>query len=76
MEHSWSWAMGSSTSAVQRSSFWEYFRGAWGRDAGLRIDHLLHNPAAARRLAAAGGDRGVRGWEKTSDHAPAWVEPR
>jgi exodeoxyribonuclease-3 len=57
-------------------TFWEYPRGAWGRDAGLRIDHLLLNPAAARLLAAAGVDRDVRGWEKTSDHAPAWVELR
>jgi exodeoxyribonuclease-3 len=57
-------------------TFWEYLRGAWGRDAGLRIDHLLLNPAATRRLAAAGVDRAVRGWEKTSDHAPAWVELR
>jgi exodeoxyribonuclease-3 len=57
-------------------TFWEYLRGAWGRDAGLRIDHLLLNPAAARLLAAAGVDRAVRGWEKTSDHAPAWVELR
>jgi exodeoxyribonuclease-3 len=51
-------------------------RGAWGRDWGLRIDHLLLNPAAAGRLDAAGVDRAVRGWEKTSDHAPAWVELR
>ena len=57
-------------------TFWEYTRGAWGRDAGLRIDHLLLNPTAARRLAAAGVDRDVRGWEKTSDHAPVWVELR
>jgi exodeoxyribonuclease-3 len=57
-------------------TFWEYMRGAWGRDWGLRIDHLLLNPAAAGRLAAAGVDRVVRGWEKTSDHAPAWVELR
>ena len=57
-------------------TFWEYTRGAWGRDWGLRIDHLLLNPAAAGRLAAAGVDRVVRGWEKTSDHAPAWVELR
>jgi exodeoxyribonuclease-3 len=55
-------------------TFWDYFRNAWGRDAGLRIDHLLLNPAAARRLEAAGVDRHVRGWEKASDHAPAWVE--
>jgi exodeoxyribonuclease-3 len=54
-------------------TFWDYFRDAWGRDAGLRIDHLLLNPAAARRLVAAGVNRHVRGWEKASDHAPAWV---
>ena len=57
-------------------TFWDYFRNAWGRDAGLRIDHLLLNRAAARRLVAAGVDRHVRGWEKASDHAPAWIELR
>src|SRR5207302_10501122 len=51
-------------------TFWEYTRGAWGRNLGLRIDHLLLNPAAARRLAGAGVDRDVRGWEKTSDTPP------
>jgi exodeoxyribonuclease-3 len=55
-------------------TFWDYFRNAYGRDAGLRIDHLLLNPAAASRLVAAGVDRHVRGWEKASDHAPTWVE--
>jgi exodeoxyribonuclease-3 len=55
-------------------TFWEYTGGAWKRDAGLRIDHLLLNPAAAARLAAGGVDREVRGWDKTSDHAPVWVE--
>jgi exodeoxyribonuclease-3 len=57
-------------------TFWDYFRNAWGRNAGLRIDHLLLNPAAARRLVAAGVDREVRGWEKASDHAPTWIELR
>jgi exodeoxyribonuclease-3 len=57
-------------------TFWEYTRAAWWRDAGLRIDHLLLNPAAAARLAAAGVDRDVRGWERTSDHAPVWIELR
>jgi exodeoxyribonuclease III len=57
-------------------TFWDYLRNAWVRNAGLRIDHLLLNPAAARRLAAAGVDRDVRGWEKSSDHAPVWVEIR
>ena len=55
-------------------TFWKYFRGAFERDAGLRIDHLLLNKPAAKRLASAGVDRTVRGWEKTSDHAPVWIE--
>lgn len=55
-------------------TFWDYFRNAWGRNAGLRIDHLLLNAAAAKRLTGADVDRQVRGWEKPSDHAPAWVE--
>ena len=57
-------------------TFWDYFRNAYQRDAGLRIDHLLLNPAARPLLAAANVDRGVRGWEKASDHAPTWVELR
>ena len=55
-------------------TFWKYWRGAFERDAGLRIDHLLLNKPAAKRLKAAGVDRVVRGWEKTSDHAPVWIE--
>lgn len=55
-------------------SFWKYWRGSFERDAGLRIDHLLLNPAAAQRLKAADVDRRPRGWEKTSDHAPVWIE--
>jgi exodeoxyribonuclease III len=55
-------------------TYWDYFRNAYGRDAGLRIDHLLLNPSIAPRLSAAGVDRAVRGWEKSSDHAPVWVE--
>ena len=54
-------------------TFWDYFRNNYGRDAGLRIDHLLLSPSAAPRLAEAGVDREVRGWEKASDHAPTWV---
>jgi exodeoxyribonuclease-3 len=57
-------------------TFWDYFRNAYERDAGLRIDHLLLNAAAAGRLAGAGVERAVRGWEKASDHAPTWVELR
>jgi exodeoxyribonuclease III len=54
-------------------TFWDYFRNRWARNAGLRIDHLLLNEAAAARLVDAGVDREMRGREKPSDHAPAWV---
>ena len=54
-------------------SFWDYKRGRWGRDAGLRLDHLLLSPAVAERLVDAGVDREVRGREGCSDHAPTWV---
>ena len=55
-------------------TFWDYFRNAWGRKAGLRIDHVLLSPTLSGRLVAADVDRHVRGWEKASDHAPAWIE--
>jgi exodeoxyribonuclease-3 len=55
-------------------TFWDYFRNAYGRDAGLRIDHLLLSPRLAPRLLRAQVDHHVRGWEKTSDHAPTWIE--
>jgi exodeoxyribonuclease-3 len=55
-------------------TFWDYFRNAWGRDAGLRLDHLLLNKQATKRLVGAEVDRYVRGWEKASDHAPVWIE--
>jgi exodeoxyribonuclease-3 len=57
-------------------TFWDYMRGAFSRNAGLRIDHLLLSPGLAPRLNAAGVDRDVRAMEKTSDHAPTWVELR
>jgi len=55
-------------------TFWSYFREAWPRDAGLRIDHLLLNGLAAERLTDAGVDRAVRGADGASDHAPVWIE--
>lgn len=55
-------------------SFWDYFRNAYGRDAGLRIDHFLLSPGLKKKLKAGGVDRHVRGWEKSSDHAPVWIE--
>jgi exodeoxyribonuclease-3 len=57
-------------------TFWDFFRNAFGRNAGIRIDHLLLNAAATKRLANAGVDRDVRGWERPSDHAPTWIELR
>ena len=55
-------------------TFWDYFRNAFERNAGLRIDHFLLSPSIDKRLVAAGVDRFVRGWEKSSDHAPVWIE--
>lgn len=55
-------------------TFWDYFRNAYARNAGLRIDHFLLSPQISKRLTAAGVDRDVRGWEKSSDHAPVWIE--
>lgn len=55
-------------------TFWDYFRNAYGRNAGLRIDHFLLSKHFDKRLKNAGVDKHVRGWEKTSDHAPVWIE--
>ena len=55
-------------------TFWDYFRNAYTRDAGLRIDHFLLSPQLAPRLKKATVDRHVRGWDKTSDHAPVWIQ--
>ena len=55
-------------------TFWHYWRNSFQRDAGIRIDHALLSPSLAKKLKAAGVDREPRGWEKTSDHAPVWVE--
>ncbi len=55
-------------------TYWDYFRLAFQRNHGLRMDHLLLSPAIAKRLVAAEVDRHVRGWEKSSDHAPVWIE--
>jgi exodeoxyribonuclease-3 len=55
-------------------TFWDYFRNNYERNAGLRIDHFLLSPQLDGRLVNAGVDRDVRGWEKSSDHAPVWIE--
>lgn len=55
-------------------TFWDYQAGAWQKDDGIRIDHLLLSPQATDRLSEAGIDRFTRSWEKPSDHVPVWVE--
>lgn len=55
-------------------TFWDYFRNSYERNAGLRIDHFLLSRPLAPRLKTGGVDKFVRGWEKTSDHAPVWIE--
>ena len=55
-------------------TFWDYQAGAWPRDHGFRIDHLLLSPELADRLQSAGVDKGHRGRERASDHAPVWVQ--
>ena len=55
-------------------SYWDYQRGAWQKDNGLRIDHLLASPQATDRLVASGIDRAPRAKERASDHTPVWCE--
>jgi exodeoxyribonuclease-3 len=54
-------------------SFWDYQAGAWERNNGIRIDHLLLSPSCADMLTGVGIDKQVRGREKPSDHVPVWV---
>lgn len=55
-------------------TFWDYFRNAYARNAGIRIDHFLLSSHFDKRLLDGGVDSHVRGWEKSSDHAPMWIE--
>jgi len=74
MQQGWTDAIRTLHPAAQIYTFWDYFRNAYARDAGLRIDHLLLNGAVRERLRGAGVYREVRGWERASDHAPTWVD--
>ncbi len=74
VEQGWTDAVRSLHPGERIYTFWDYFRNAYSRDAGLRIDHLLLSPSVAGQLVAAHVDREVRGWEKSSDHAPTWIE--
>ena len=69
----WTDALASRHPAGGVWTYWDYQAGAWQRDAGFRIDHLLLSPAAADRLVDAQVDKAYRGREKASDHAPVWV---
>ena len=55
-------------------TFWDYQAGAWRRDHGIRIDHLLLSPQAADRLTGVHIHKDVRGWDKPSDHVPVVAE--
>jgi exodeoxyribonuclease III len=55
-------------------TFWDYQAGAWQKNNGIRIDHLVLSPQAADRLVAVGIDKRVRSWEKPSDHVPVWAD--
>jgi exodeoxyribonuclease-3 len=55
-------------------TFWDYQAGAWQKNNGIRIDHILLSPQAAESLVSTGIDRHVRSWEKPSDHVPVWLD--
>ena len=55
-------------------TFWDYQAGAWERNNGIRIDHVMCSPQVADRLEEAGIDKAVRGRDKPSDHVPVWVK--
>ncbi|WP_296612075.1 exodeoxyribonuclease III [Sphingomonas sp.] len=74
LEQGWTDALRSRHPGEHIYTFWKYFRSAFERDAGLRIDHILLSPDLAPRLVDARVEKRVRAWEKTSDHAPVWIE--
>jgi len=76
MQQGWTDALRTKHPGETIYTYWDFFREAFHRNAGLRIDHLLLNEAATERLVASEVDREVRGWEKPSDHAPTWIELR
>ena len=67
-------ALRATTDAPGQYTFWDYQAGAWQKNWGLRIDHLLLSPQASDRLIDAGIDSYVRAWEKPSDHVPVWID--
>jgi exodeoxyribonuclease III len=67
-------AVRASTDAAGLYTFWDYQAGAWQKNWGIRIDHMLLSPQAADRLVVTGIDKHVRAWDKPSDHVPVWID--
>ncbi len=67
-------AVRATTEAPDIYTFWDYQAGAWQKNNGIRIDHILLSPQATDRLIGCGIDSHVRSWEKPSDHVPVWVD--
>ena len=67
-------ALRATQTAPETYTFWDYQAGAWNKNNGIRIDHLLLSPQAADRLRRCAVDKHTRGWERPSDHVPVWVE--
>ncbi len=67
-------ALRATSDAAALYTYWDYQAGAWQKNNGIRIDHVLLSPQAADRLTAAGIDKHVRAWEKPSDHVPVYVD--
>ncbi|KQU51097.1 exodeoxyribonuclease III [Bosea sp. Leaf344] len=66
-------ALRATTDAAGLYTFWDYQAGAWQRNNGIRIDHLLLSPQAADRLEGVTIAKHVRGWDKPSDHVPVML---
>jgi exodeoxyribonuclease-3 len=67
-------ALRATTDEAGLYTFWDYQAGAWQRNNGIRIDHLLMSPRAADLLRGAGVDKYMRALDKPSDHTPVWAE--
>lgn len=67
-------ALANVTDEAETYTFWDFQAGAWPRNNGIRIDHLLLSPEAAMMFEAAGIDKHTRDWERPSDHVPVWID--
>jgi exodeoxyribonuclease-3 len=74
LNQGWCEAIGTRYPGPGHFTFWDYQAGAWERNDGIRIDHLLLSPQAADLMRDAGIDRDERGRDKPSDHVPVWVD--